>query len=196
MKQWSDACEENKHPILAVLKSEFALIHNVLEIGSGTGQHAAFFAAQLPHLVWQASDLAGNLPSVRAWLDEANLPNTPAPIMLDAGRPPWPIGPVDGVFSANTAHIMAWREVEAMFRGIGAVLSRGGVFCLYGPFSDGGRHTSESNARFDVWLKRRDPLSGVRDADALDRLASAQGLARARDHVMPVNNRTLVWTRP
>jgi cyclopropane fatty-acyl-phospholipid synthase-like methyltransferase len=196
MKQWSDACEENKLPILAVLQAEFAGLHHVLEIGSGTGQHAAFFAAQLPHLVWQASDLEDHLPSIRAWLAEARLSNTPDPVILDAGRLPWPVEPVDAVFSANTAHIMAWSEIEVMFAGIGAVLSRGGVFCLYGPFSDDARHTSESNARFDAWLKQRSPLSGVRDAGALDRLAQAQGLALLRDHAMPVNNRTLVWTRP
>ena len=194
-KPFAESCEENKRPILAVLEQAFADCREILEIGSGTGQHAVFFAARLPHLVWQTSDLREHHAGIRAWLTEAGLPNLRPPIALDVARDPWPDSRYDGVFSANTSHIMHWHEVEAMFAGVGRVLAPGGHFCLYGPFNLDGRYTSESNARFDAWLRARDPGSGLRDLEALDRLAHAAGLALSANHPMPANNRTLVWTR-
>lgn len=195
MKPYSPSSDENKEPILTVLREVFADTDTVLEIGSGTGQHAAYFAKHLPHLVWQASDVAGSLAGIRMWLDEAALPNVLPPMLLDAADERWLISLVNAVFSANTVHIMAWPQVERMFAGIGNVLRVNGVFALYGPFNYGGAYTSESNARFDAWLKACDPLSGVRDFDALDALAQGQGMSLIKDYAMPANNRTLVWRK-
>ncbi len=193
MKLYSAACDENKEPIRAVLREVFAECRAVLEIGSGTGQHAVYFARHLSHLVWQPGDVAENLASINAWREEARLANVLAPLQLDVNHEPWPAVNADAVFSANTAHILSWPEVQRMFAGAAKVLERGGVFALYGPFNYGGQYTSASNARFDAWLKARDPLSGVRDFEALDTLAQAHGMTRLMDYAMPVNNRTLVW---
>jgi SAM-dependent methyltransferase len=160
----------------------------VLEIGSGTGQHAAYFAPELPHLVWQASDVAENLPGIREWVCD------PPPIELDVDKA-WPKVDADAVFSANTCHIMSWPQVEQLFSGVGRVLRKGGVFALYGPFNYGGKPTSESNARFDAMLRGRDPASGLRDFEEINRLAAGAGLAFAEDNAMPANNRLLVWRR-
>lgn len=195
MKPYAESCEQNRDPILAVLREVFADRKQVLEIASGTGQHAVYFGQALPHLVWQTSELAVNHAGIRAWLDEAQLPNVLPPLVLDVGHPHWPVERVDAVFNANTVHIVSWPEVESLFAGIGRVLVPGGLLCLYGPFNYGGKFTSESNARFDAWLKGRDPDSGVRDFEALNRLAEAQGLALVRDVAMPANNRTLVWQK-
>jgi cyclopropane fatty-acyl-phospholipid synthase-like methyltransferase len=193
-KPFAPACEENKQPILAVIAPRLRDAGSVLEIGSCTGQHAVYFAPRLPHLTWQCSDLAGYLPGMRLWLDEAAAPNLPAPLVLDVDGA-WPAGPYDAVFSANTAHIMSLDQVQRMFAGVGRLLPPGGLFLLYGPFSDGGRHTSGSNAAFDRSLRLRDPLSGVRDLDDLTRFAEAAGLSLEDDVPMPVNNRTLVWRK-
>jgi cyclopropane fatty-acyl-phospholipid synthase-like methyltransferase len=167
----------------------------VLEIGSGTGQHAVYFAARLPHVSWQPSELAAELPMLSERLRLEGSANLRAPLALDVEEIPWPVPAVDTVFSANTLHIMSWQAVEAFFRGVGAVLSAPGVLCVYGPFRFHGRHTSDSNAAFDRFLRERDPLSGIRDFEALERLAQAQGLTFHADHAMPANNRTLVWHR-
>jgi SAM-dependent methyltransferase len=194
MKRFSDACERNREPILQVLRLVFAGRRSVLEIGSGAGQHAAYFAPALPHLAWQPSDIAENLPSIRAWREEAQSPRLLEPIELDVDRP-FPTVDADGVFSANTCHIMSWPQVERLFAGVGALLPRGGVFALYGPFHYGGKPTSPSNAEFDRWLRDRDPKSGVRDLEAIRDLAAHQGLALEEDNVMPANNRLLVFRR-
>ena len=192
MKRFSDACERNREPILAVLKRVFAERKLVLEIGSGTGQHAAYFAPALAHLQWQPSDVAENLPSVRAWREEAAAPNLREPVELDVGHP-FPSVRADAVFSANTCHIMSWPQVERMLAGIGALLPPGGVFALYGPFNYGGKHTSPSNAEFDAWLRGRDRASGLRDVEAIGALAKSQGLTPQEDNAMPANNRLLVF---
>ena len=185
MKPFSEASERNRSPILAVLKRIFSGARCVLEIGSGTGQHAAYFAPELPHLVWQASDRAENLADIRQWV--AN------PIELDVDKP-FPKVDADAVFTANTCHIMSWRQVERMFEGVGGTRSVK-TFCLYGPFNYGGKHTSESNARFDAMLRGRDPASGIRDAEAIYALAGKNGFALAEDNAMPANNRLLVFRR-
>ena len=195
MKPFSEACEQNKYPILKVLQQYFAEVSTVLEIGSGTGQHAVFFAAQFPHLRWISSEVATLHDGIQLWLNEAQLPNAMSPLELDVNQPSWPVEQVDAVFSANTVHIMDWSSVENMFAGIGRVLQTQGVFCLYGPFNYDSNYTSESNARFDVWLKQRDPRSGIRDFEALNTLAQQHGLILLADYVMPVNNRTLVWQK-
>jgi SAM-dependent methyltransferase len=192
-KPFAEHCEQNKHPIVAVLRQEFAETTQVLEIGSGTGQHAVFFARELPHLVWQPSDVTENHPGIQAWIADDGPGNVRAPLVLNVEIDPWPSTGFDGVFSANTVHIMGWPEVEKMFAGIGQVVASGGRFCLYGPFNVNGKFTTESNASFDVWLKQRDPKSGVRDKAELDCLAEKAGLSRIADHEMPANNRILVW---
>lgn len=195
MKPFAESSEQNKQPILAILTQEFAQSQSVLEIGSGTGQHAVFFAQQLAHLHWHASDVAENLPGIALWLSEYAGHNLHGPYELDVTQRDWPLAEVDGIFSANTAHIMHWEAVQAMFTGIGRVLRPTGRFCLYGPFNYQGRYTSDSNARFDDWLKARDPRSGIRDLDDLNSLAAAADLQLVRDHTMPVNNRILVWEK-
>ena len=194
-KPFAESCVENRAPILAVLREVFADRRHVLEIGSGTGQHAVYFAPELPHLTWQTADVPQHHAGIRLWLAEAALPNVLAPLELDVNRTEWHSGRYDAVFSANTLHIMSWPEVERLFAGIGAVLESGGVLAIYGPFNINGAFTSESNARFDAWLKARDPASGVRDFEAVDALARAQGLVLQQDVAMPANNRTLVWRR-
>jgi len=194
-KPFAESCVENRAPILAVLRAVFADRSRVLEIGSGTGQHAVYFAPELPHLNWQTADVPQHHAGIRLWLAEAALPNVLLPLELDVNRTEWHSGRYDAVFSANTLHIMSWPEVERLFAGIGAVLESGGVLAIYGPFNINGAFTSESNARFDAWLKARDPASGVRDFEAVDALARAQGLVLQQDVAMPANNRTLVWRR-
>lgn len=194
MKPFSEACERNREPILAELKRIFADRKRALEIGSGTGQHATYFAPALPHLVWQPSDVAEHLPGIRQWVTEAGAANLRMPLELDVERA-WPDTAADAVFSANTCHIMSWPQVERMFGGIGRLLPAGGVFALYGPFNYGGRHSSESNARFDAMLRERDPQSGVRDAEAIAAIAQREYLARQEDIAMPANNRLLIFRK-
>ena len=194
MKPHSDACERNQAFILEVLRDHFADRRHVLEIGSGTGQHAAYFAAALPGLSWQTSDVDGNLPGIRSWIEESGLPNLPPPIALDVtGR--WPAAHFDAVFTANTLHIMGWPEVQALFAALAHVLTPDAVLAAYGPFNYDGRFTSPSNAAFDAWLKRRSPRSGIRDFAAVDQLARSIGFTLLEDRPMPANNRTLVWRR-
>jgi hypothetical protein len=185
MKPFSEASERNREPILAVLKRVFAQRRLVLEVGSGTGQHAAYFSAALPHLVWQASDRAENLPGIREW--------GVSPVELDVDGE-WPCVDADAVFTANTCHIMSWPQVERMFDGIGNMAAVQTV-CVYGPFNYGGRHTSESNARFDAMLRGRDSASGLRDFEAIVALAGKNGMALQEDNAMPANNRLLVFKK-
>lgn len=196
-KPHAPACDRNRDPILAVLHRHLVGHRRVLEIGSGTGQHAVHFAQALPWLQWQASDVADHLPGIRAWLDEARLPNTPDPLLLDVMRQPWPAVAADVVFTANTLHIMDWTAVQAFFRGVEQVLADApeGTLVVYGPFNYRGRYTSDSNREFDAWLKARDPQSGIRDFEAVDALAVAARLRLVADVAMPANNRCLVWWR-
>ena len=195
MKPFAESSEQNKVPIYDVLTQHFKNIDSVLEIGSGTGQHAVFFAEQFPHLSWIASDCVEYHAGIEMWLEEAALDNTLGPLILDVNQNDWPIKETNAVFSANTVHIMGWPSVENMFAGIGRVLNKKGVFCLYGPFNYDGKFSSESNARFDQWLKQRDPVSGVRDFEALQKLADKAGLKLIDDVEMPANNRILVWKK-
>jgi len=191
MKPFSEAAERNRGPILDVLQRVLARSRLVLEVGSGTGQHAAYFAAALPHLAWQPSDVAEHLPGIRQWTE--GIANVRAPLALDVDGP-WPDVPADAAYSANTCHIMSWPQVERLFRGL-AGMAELKVVCLYGPFSYGGKHTSASNESFDAMLRARDPLSGVRDAHAIAALAGSAGLSLAEDNAMPANNRLLVFRR-
>ncbi len=195
MKPFAESCEQNKQPILQVLKTRFADVKSVLEIGSGTGQHAVYFAAHLPHLRWLTSDVQAQQAGIQAWLREAGLDNLTGPMVLDVNQPEWPVVAIDAVFSANTVHIIDWPGVENMFAGIGRVLRPQGVFCLYGPFNYGGGYTCESNAEFDRWLQTQDPNSAIRDFEALNELADAHDLVLIEDHAMPANNHILVWQK-
>jgi cyclopropane fatty-acyl-phospholipid synthase-like methyltransferase len=190
-----DACERNKGPILAVLARELADCRTLLEIGSGTGQHAVHCAAQLPHLTWQPSETRAQLAALAERVRLQGSANLLSPVELDVRVLPWPAAAADAVFSANTLHIMAWDAVRDFFRGAGAKLGARGVLCVYGPMRYRGAFTSASNAQFDRFLKARDPASGIRDFEALDALAGEQGLHLSADHAMPANNQTLVWRR-
>jgi hypothetical protein len=191
----SEACERNKGPILEVLRSAFAARTQVLEIGSGTGQHAVHFAAQLPHLVWHPTEQLPYLPDLAARVKLQGTPNLRPPTVLDVKQPRWPLRAVDAAFTANTLHIMSWAEVTLMFHGIDAVLQPAGVLCIYGPFRYGGRYTSESNQDFDRMLQERDPRSGLRDIQDLTALGQGQGLQLRADHDLPANNRLLEFIK-
>ena len=193
-KPHSPASERNRDPILGVLQPFFADRLRVLEIGSGTGQHAVHFARALPWLRWQATDRDGNLPGIRAWLDEAALPNTPPAIELDVTCA-WPRATYDAVFSANTLHIMSWAEVETMFAALPGATTADAKLAIYGPFNVGGRFTSDSNAAFDASLKAQSPAMGIRDVAAVDALARAAGFELVDDVPMPANNRMRLWHR-
>lgn len=201
IQPYSPSCDRNRDPILAVLREHFADRRAVLEIGSGTGQHAVHFAAAMPWLRWQCSDHVDHLPGIRMWLDGAGLPNTPPPVALQAVSGPVPalVPPLssryDAVFSANTLHIMGWPEVQALFAALPSLLAGDAVVAVYGPFNEGGDFTSDSNREFDASLKARDPRSGIRDVEAVQALAEGIGLRLIADHAMPANNRMLVWRR-
>lgn len=200
-KPHSPSCDRNRDPILDVLRTRFADRREVLEIGSGTGQHAVHFAAAMPWLRWQCSDHADALPGIRLWLDEAAMANTPPPFALQAVLEPvpgfFPLPPdrYDAVFSANTLHIMGWPEVQALFAALPDALADDAIVAIYGPFNYRGEFTSDSNRDFDGWLKARDPRSGIRDFEAVNALAVAAGLVLLADETMPANNRMLVWRR-
>ena len=194
-KPFSQACENNKAPILAVLKEALANATNVLEVGSGTGQHAVFFAAQLPHLQWHTSDLPENHFGINQWIDEFPSDNLHRPLLLDVDMPNWAIENIDGVFTANTLHIMCWQTVQNLFSHVGKILQTGGRFCIYGPFNYAGKYTSDSNASFDIWLKEQAPHRAIRDFEAVEELASEEGMTLVKDYEMPANNRLLVWEK-
>lgn len=195
MLAFSEACERNKDPILQILVSAFARNHRALEIGSGTGQHAVYFSEHLPHLTWQPTEMAENLPALAERIGREGPANLLAPLVLDVCAARWPVDSADAIFSANTLHIMDWESVRHFFRGVGAVLDAGGVLGVYGPFRYGGRYTTESNAAFDRHLKARDPAGGLRDFEAVNELALEQGLLLSADHAMPANNQTLIWKK-
>lgn len=194
-KPYSAACERNREPILAVLREHFADRKKVLEIGSGTGQHAVHFAAAMPQLVWQTADRPSHHAGILAWMAEAKLPNVLPPLLLDANQSSWDIGRYDAVFSANTLHIMSWQEVQKMFAHLPQVLTPAAKLVIYGPFNYGGKFSSDSNAAFEQTLKSWGPHMGIRDAEAVDALAKCIGLELIEDRAMPANNRCRVWQR-
>lgn len=192
---FSQSCENNKGPILEHLQRLFAPCGSVLELASGTAQHATWFASHLPHLSWQPTELPANLatlvPRCAAYTGDNLLP----PLALDVTRHPWPVAPGDAVFTANSFHIMPFTAVAACFEELARRAQPGTLLCVYGPFNYGGRYTSDSNARFDQWLASQHPDSAIRDFEAVDELASAAGFVLREDSPMPANNRLLVWRR-
>lgn len=188
------ATTRNREPILAVLREGFAERQRVLEIGSGTGQHAVYFAQALPHLSWQTSDLPENHDGIRAWIEASGLENVLPPLAFDMAAPDaWPNARYDAIFTANTLHIAGWPEVQSFFRHLPRLLEPSATMAVYGPFNIGGEYTAPSNAEFDQWLKARDPKSGIRDLEAVQELAQDAGLHFVEDIPMPANNRCLVW---
>lgn len=192
---FSQACENNKDPILTVLRDAFANCHKVLEVGSGTGQHAEYFARKLPHLHWQSSDQPVYLPDLNRRLQQAGLPNLPEALPLDIRQSHWSYAKVDALFSANTLHIMSWPVVERFFARLDGFCQSSASLCIYGPFNYQGQFTSASNRAFDQSLKQRDPAMGIRDQEAVVELAAAQGFKLQADHALPANNRLLVFCR-
>ncbi len=194
-KPYAEATARNSEAILGAIRVEFRDLESILEIGSGTGQHAVFFCQALDHLVWQTSDVPGNHGGIGAWLADASLPNVLEPLalnVLDAGLPQ---KRYDGVYAANTAHIMSPEAVEKMFTIVAEVLRDGGVFVLYGPFRQGGRFNTSSNADFHHSLRQRDPAMGIRHIEELDSFAQRGGMRRVRLYAMPANNNLAVWVK-
>jgi SAM-dependent methyltransferase len=209
-KPYAEACDRNRDPILRVLRAHLDARSHVLEVGSGTGQHAVYFTEHLTEIVWQTADLPENHAGIAAWIDDARSANLRPPVVLDLAERGWaeslraklPVGEVhagadglDAVFTANTMHIVSWSNVVSLLSGAARLLRPDGLLIAYGPFAYGGRHTSASNAAFDAMLRARDPDSGIRDFEAVDAIAYLHGLRLAADHAMPANNRTLVWRR-
>ncbi|MBQ4834453.1 DUF938 domain-containing protein [Pseudoalteromonas sp. MMG010] len=193
-KPFSQACENNKEPILEQLQNILAQPLTLLEVGSGTGQHSVYFAQHLTHVNWLTSDRAVNHEGILQWHSEVNLPNLHAPLDLDLNNE-WPVDSVDAIFTANTFHIVSWHLVEQFFAGVKLHLNTQGLVCIYGPFKYQGEFTSESNNEFNQFLTERDPLSGIRDSEAVIALGEQAGLTLLSDIAMPANNQLLVFKR-
>ena len=193
----SPATLRNREPILEVLRRVLHADARVLEIASGAGQHAVFFAAALPRVRWHPSDPdPGARDSIAAWRAQAHLPNLEPPLALDAADPAtWPATPVDVVVCINMIHISPWRATEGLMAGAGRLLARGGRLFVYGPFVDADAPTAPSNIAFDESLRVRDPAWGLRRLDAVVDLARRQGLTLAERTAMPANNLALVFVR-
>ena len=195
MKQFSPSCERNKEPILEILREVLTQPGLAIEIGSGSGQHAVHFARGLGHMEWQPTEVAENLPSIHAWRAEAGLKNLREPLALDLFSDDWTATEVQALVCINTIHIVSWKGVEKLFAGAGRLLAPGGVMYVYGPFRYANRSLEPSNEEFDRWLKARDPVSGIRLFEDVNRLAGQNGLTLAGDRAMPANNRSIWWTK-
>lgn len=195
MKQFSPSCERNKDPILEALREVLTVSGLVLEIGSGSGQHAVHFARGLPHVEWQPTDTAENLPSISAWREEAGLANMREPLVFDLLADTWPVITAQAVICINTIHIVSWLAVVRLFAGAGQHLSPGGIMFVYGPYRYANRPLEPSNEDFDRWLKARDPVSGVRLFEDVNALAEINGFKLVSDRAMPANNRSIWWIK-
>ncbi len=195
MLPFSEACERNKEPILDILQSRLSAVNTVLEIGSGTAQHAVYFAKYLPHLTWQTTDQLQYMEGINQRLEQEGPKNVLAPLMLDVAKQPWPVSVAEAVFSANTLHIMSSDNVVCFFQGCGRTLKQHGLLCVYGPFKYQGEFTSDSNARFDRALQAGDSNMGIRDFEFVNELAEAAGLQLQDDLAMPANNQMLIWKK-
>lgn len=194
-KPYSQSSEENKEVIYQVIKPIFSQKKHVLEVASGTGQHAVYFAEKMPYLTWQTSDLIESHSGIKQWMKSVNLPNILPPLELNVSEKQWPNTPYDGVFSANSFHIMSKQNVTDFFKNVSTILNKKAVVIIYGPFNYNGEFTSESNANFDIWLKNRNPQSGIKDFEWCNRLAQEAQLSLIEDIEMPMNNRILVWQK-
>ena len=192
----SPAVARNRDPILAVLRRHLPAQGTVLEIASGTGEHAAYFAPQFSRLTWQPSDTDPEaLASIAAHREAASAPNLRAPIELDVTAPAWPVTRADAVVSINMIHISPWTAAQGLMAGAARLLAAGGVLYLYGPFKENGAHTAPSNAAFDASLRARDPRWGVRDTGDVRKLADSHGFDFVERVAMPANNLSLVFRR-
>jgi cyclopropane fatty-acyl-phospholipid synthase-like methyltransferase len=194
-KPYAEAADRNAAPIMGVLRYELRGCSTLFEIGSGTGQHAVTFAAELPALKWLTSDLEQSHGGIRAWIADSGLDNVLEPASFDVLSAEAPAITYDAVYSANTAHIMSYAAVRRMFELVGAMLGEQGVFCLYGPFSRGGAFSTPSNEAFDASLRARNANMGIRDLDDLEGLAGENRMELARVYALPANNLLVVWTR-
>lgn len=190
-KPYSESCDQNKAPILSIIEPLFTSCTDVLEVGSGTGQHAIYFAEKMPHLRWHCSDCAPYIAGIKQWIDESDVPNVMAPIVLDVSDSQWPTLSVDAIFTANSIHIMHDQDVTNFIKGVGRLLKKGGHLMIYGPFNYDGSFTSASNESFQQWLKSRDLLSGIKHFEDIVSLASSNALQLCKDYEMPANNRIL-----
>lgn len=193
---FSEAADRNKEPILKVLKDVIRKNHvRLLEVGAGTGQHAVFFAPQFPNLLWTATEQGENLKVLNRRLQEANIYNLTSPHKLKVGEDSIPNRTYDVVFTANTFHIMHWKECKTLMKELSGALQEGGLVVIYGPFNYGGKFTSVSNEEFDKYLKSNDPSSGIRSFEDVANAMTKHGFELVKDYEMPANNRTLVFRR-
>jgi len=195
VKEFAPACERNKDPILEILREIFVEPKLVMEIGSGTGQHAEYFSQHLPHIQWQPCDLRESHPSIEAHRVESGRSNFLAPLFIDLLTDQWPLEQADAVVCINTIHIVAWQGVVNLFAGAGRILPPGGLLYVYGPYRYANRPLEASNEKFDQWLQARDPVSGVRDFEHVNEVATVSGLQLEDDRPMPANNRSIWWRK-
>lgn len=196
MKPYSSSCERNSTPILNVLKTVIRdKYKNLLEVGSGTGQHSVFLAPELSHITWTCSDVKSNHEGINLWLKEANLSNIKGPLEFEIGKDDFPLGDFDLVYTANTFHIMDWEKDKLFMELCGKNLKSNALVIIYGPFNYKGKYTSQSNADFDVWLKGRNPHSGIRSFEDVNKNMLLNGFTLLNDFEMPANNRTLVFKK-
>jgi hypothetical protein len=190
------AAERNAAPILEVLRGALPASGTVLEIASGTGQHAVHFAAALPGITWQPSDADPRArASISAWRAHTGLANLREPLDLDVRREPWPIDEVNAIVCINMIHIAPWEAAQALMKGAGARVAAGGALVLYGPYRRGGAHTAPSNEAFDADLRARDPSWGVRNMEDVEALAQTQGFICEARVAMPANNFSVVFRK-
>ncbi len=195
-KPHAPACDRNRQVILDVLNQVIQpQDKQLLEIGSGTGQHAVFMSAHFPNLIWQTSDLEENHTGIKLWLAEEKSPQLKSPVHYQAGKTIFPSGDFDVVYTANTLHIMSWENVQSLINDLGNHLKAGSRVVIYGPFNYNGQFTSESNAKFELWLKDQNPESGIRDFELVNALMLAHGFELLIDKTMPANNRCLVFSK-
>lgn len=196
MKRHAPATERNREPIASVLREVLPRAGTLLEVASGTGEHAAFFAGLFPELLWQPSDPDPEaLDSIRAWREEARAPNLLEPLLLDASAESWPVASADAMLCVNMVHISPWAATLGLMRGAGRLLAAGAPLILYGPYRRAGLPTAPSNEAFDASLKARDPRWGLRELDAVAAEAERNGLNLDRVVEMPANNLTIVFRR-
>ena len=194
-KPYAESCDQNKDVILSVISPLFFSLSNVLEIGSGTGQHAMYFAEKMPQLTWHTSDCKSYLDGINMWLADTGLTNVLPPVELNVSTSQWPQLEVDAVFTANSIHIMQQQDVDNLINGVGKLLKQGGIFVIYGPFNYNGRYTSKSNEDFDHWLKQKDALSGIKNFEKIESLANSNNMQLVTDYEMPANNRILHFAK-
>jgi len=194
-RNYSQSAENNQAYILAELKNLFRHPGVVLEIGSGSGQHAVYFAANMDYLTWQPTDRGDYIPGLILNVQELAGVNVLKPLVLDVADEVWPVAEVGYVYAANALHIMSANHGEDLIRGVGKFLKDGGIMVLYGPYKYAGEFTTESNAKFDLLLKSRDPVSGIRDFEWVQQLAIEANLTFLHDVPMPANNQLLVFQK-